>query len=69
MKDFLFMIYACEEQKKEDFINALASESDPNDPIVQEQIAYDLGIDFDLWSKWDWDYIQSEVEKRWRITE
>ena len=65
--DFLFMIFACEEQKKEDFIEALASESDPNDPIVQEQIAYNLGIDFDLWSKWDWDYIQSEVEKRWTM--
>lgn len=67
MKDFLFMIYACEEQKKEDFINALANEPDPNDPIVQEQIAYELGIDFNLWSKWDWEYIQSEVEKRWQI--
>ena len=67
MKDFLFMIYACEEQKKEDFINALASEPDPNDPIVQEQIAYNLGIDFNLWSKWDWDYIQREVEKRWQM--
>lgn len=65
MEDFLFMIYACEEQKKEDFINALANEPDPNDPMVQEQIAYNLGIDFDLWSKWDWDYIQREVEKRW----
>ena len=65
MKDFLFMIYACEEQKKEDFINALANEPDPNDPIVQESIAYELGIDFDTWSKWDWDYIQREVEKRW----
>ena len=67
MEDFLFMVYACEEQKKEDFINALASEPDPNDPIVQEQIAYNLGIDFDTWSKWDWEYIQSEVEKRWQI--
>ena len=65
MKDFLFMIYACEEQKKEDFINALANEPDPNDPIVQEEIAYNLGIDFDLWSKWDWEYIMREVEKRW----
>ena len=66
MQDFLFMIYACEEQKKEDFINALANEPDPNDPIVQEQIAYDLGIDFDLLGKWDWEYIQSEVAKKWQ---
>lgn len=65
MQDFLFMIYACEEQKKEDFINALANEPDPNDPIIQESIAYELGIDFDIWSKWDWEYIQREVEKRW----
>ena len=34
MKDFLFMIYACEEQKKEEFIEALAQEEDPNDPEV-----------------------------------
>lgn len=65
MEDFLFMVYACEEQKKEDFINALANEPDPNDPIIQESIAYELGIDFDTWSKWDWEYIQREVEKRW----
>ena len=65
MQDFLFMVYACEEQKKEDFINALANEPDPNDPIIQESIAYELGIDFDTWSKWDWEYIQREVEKRW----
>ena len=67
MKDFLFMIYACEEQKKEDFINALACEEDPNDPIIQEQIAYNLGIDFDMWSNWDWEYIEREVAKRWQI--
>ena len=65
MQDFLFIVYACEEQKKEDFINALANEPDPNDPIIQESIAYELGIDFDTWSKWDWEYIQREVEKRW----
>ena len=65
MQDFLFMVYACEEQKKEDFINALANEPDPNDPIIQESIAYELGIDFDTWSKWDWEYIQRKVEKRW----
>ena len=66
MKDFLFMIYACEEQKKEDFINALANEPDPTDPMAQDAIAYELGIDFDTWTKWDWEYVQKEIEKRWR---
>jgi hypothetical protein len=68
MEDFLFMVYACEEQKKEDFINALANESDPDDPMVQDAIAYNLGIDFGTWSKWDWEYIESEVAKRWQAT-
>ena len=66
MKDFLFMIYACEEQKKEDFINALAQEEDPNDPMVQDAIAYRLGINTDLWTKWDLEYIEREVAKRWQ---
>lgn len=66
MKDFLFMIYACEEQKKEDFINALAQEEDPNDPMVQDAIAYRLGINTDLWTKWDIEYIGKEVAKRWQ---
>lgn len=66
MKDFLFMVYACEEQKKEDFINALAQEEDPNDPMVQDAIAYRLGINTDLWTKWDIEYIEREVAKRWQ---
>lgn len=66
MKDFLFMVYACEEQKKEDFINALAQEEDPNDPMVQDAIAYRLGIDTNLWTKWDIEYIEREVAKRWQ---
>lgn len=65
MKDFLFMIYACEEQKKEEFIEALAQEEDPNDPEVQREIAYRLGIDTDLWTASDIAYIEREVEKRW----
>ena len=67
MKDFLFMIYACEEQKKEDFINALAQEEDPNDPVVQHEIANSIGLDIDLLSQWDINYIESEVAKRWQI--
>lgn len=65
MEDFLFMIYACEEQKKEDFINALASEPDPNDPMIQDEIAYQLGIDTNLWSKWEKEEIEREVANRW----
>ena len=65
MKDFLFMVYACEEQKKEDFIEALAQEEDPDDPIIQATIAANLGIDMGTWTSWDWNYIESEVAKRW----
>ena len=64
MDDFLFMIFACEEQKKEDFINALSQEPDPNDPMVQDEIAYRLGIGTDLWTQWDKEYIEREVSKR-----
>lgn len=65
MQDFLFMIFACEEQKKEDFIDALAQEPDPNDPMIQDEIAYRLGIDMNLWSKWEKEEIEREVAKRW----
>lgn len=65
MKDFLFMVYACEEQKKEDFINALAQEEDPNDPMIQDAIAYRLGLDLSSLTSYDRDYIEREVSKRW----
>lgn len=65
MQDFLFMIYACEEQKKEDFINALAREPDPNDEVVQHEIASSIGLDIDMLSQSEIDYIEREVAKRW----
>ena len=64
MKDFLFMIYACEEQKKEDFIEALAQEYDPYDTYTQAAVATGLGIDMGLWTSSDWDYIFREVDRR-----
>ena len=67
MEDFLFMIYACEEQKKEDFIDALAQEEDPNDPVVQAAIASRLGVDMGTWSTYDFEYVEREVAKRWQI--
>ena len=67
MKNFLFMIHACEEQKKEDFINALANEPDPNDPEVQEAIASSIGLDLDSLSQYELDYIGKEVAARWQM--
>ena len=66
MFDLPFMMFICEEDKKEQFIEALAQESDPNDPMVQDEIAYRLGIDMNLWTKWDIEEIEREVSKRWR---
>ena len=63
MKDFLFMIYACEEQKKEDFIRALAQEYDPHDAYTQAAVADSIGLDLDLLTSSDWDYIFQEVDK------
>ena len=59
------MIYACEEQKKEDFIDALAQEDDPNDECVQEAIADRIGLNLNLLSRSDITYIENEVAKRW----
>ena len=64
MKDFLFMVYACEEQKKEDFIDALSQEDDPEDEETREEVANRLGIDTNLWTDSDWSYINQEVWKR-----
>ena len=65
MFDLPFMMFVCEEQKKEDFINALAQEEDPNDPIVQESIAYQVGLDTNSLSRWEIEEIEREVSKRW----
>ena len=64
MKDFLFMVYACEEMKKEQFIEALAQEENPYDPYTQAAVATSLGIDMGLWSNSDWNYIYKEVERQ-----
>ena len=65
MFDLPFMMFVCEEQKKEDFIDALAEEDDPNDPIIQESIAYRLGLDMNSLSRWEIEEIEREVSKRW----
>lgn len=65
MDEFLQMVYFLETQKIEDFIEALAREPDPNDPMVQDEIAYRLGLDLDTLSKWDKEIIGREVAKRW----
>lgn len=64
-RDFLFMVFACEEQKKEEFIDALAQEDDPNDEYVQEAIADRIGLNLNLLSRSDIEYIENEVAKRW----
>jgi hypothetical protein len=66
MFDLPFMMFIIEEDKKEQFIEALAREPDPNDPMVQDEIAYRLGIDTSFWTKWEKEEIGREVAKRWR---
>lgn len=66
MFDLPFMMFICEEDKKEQFIEALAQEPDPNDPMVQDEIAYRLGIDTTLWTRWEIEEIEREVSRRWR---
>lgn len=63
--DFVFMMYVCEEQKKEDFIDALAQSADPNNLIIQHAIAERIGLDLNTLSQGDIEYIESEVSKRW----
>ena len=65
MNDFLFMVFACEEMKKEEFINALSQEPNPNDPCIQEEIANRVGLDFNLLSDWERQEIEREVANRW----
>ena len=63
--DFVFMMYVCEEQKKEDFIDALAQSADPNNLTIQHAIAERIGLDLNTLSRGDIEYIESEVSKRW----
>lgn len=65
MFDLPFMMFVIEEDKKEQFIEALVREPDPNDPMIQDEIAYRLGIDTNLWSKWEKEEIEREVANRW----
>lgn len=67
MDDFLFMIFACEEQKKEDYITLLSKEPDPNDPYTQAAIASQVGLDWDSLSDYDKNYIEGEVFRRWAM--
>lgn len=65
MNEFLQMVHFFETQKIENFIEALSKEPDPNDPMVQDEIAYRLGLDLGTLSKWDKEIIGREVAKRW----
>lgn len=67
MDDFCFMMFVCEEQKKEDFIDALAQCQDPNNVLLQHQIADRIGLDLESLSQYDIEYIESEVSKRWSM--
>ena len=62
--NFLFMVHACEEQNKENLIEALCEEDDPLDRSVQEELASRMGIYTGAWTTWDWEYINDEVSRR-----
>lgn len=59
-----FNAYAYHQQSIEDFIDALAKNDNPNDPINQRSIARYVGLDFNSLTNAEISYIEEEVSKR-----
>lgn len=60
-----FSAYAFHQQEIEDFINALAATSDPNDYSNQRAAAQCSGLDVNSLTSDEIDYIEREVAKRY----
>lgn len=65
VENVAFSSYAYHNQEMENFINALAAVPDPNDLTVQQNIAYNLGINIDNFSDQEIEYIEKEIERRY----
>jgi hypothetical protein len=63
--DTAFSAYAYRQQQIEDFINALASTSNPNDYGNQSTAALVTNLNIDSLTFDEAQYIKSEVAKRW----
>lgn len=61
--DFAFTMYAARTQQIEDFINALAVTSDPNDYSNQCAAAECAGLDLNSLTSDEINYIESEVAR------
>ena len=60
-----FSVYAFHQQQIEDFINALAATSDPNDYSNQYAAAQCAGLDPDTLTSDEIEYIEREVANRY----
>ena len=65
MERLAFNAYAFHQQQIEDFINALAATSDPNDYFNQYAVAQCVGLDLDTLTSDEIKYIEREVAKRY----
>ena len=65
MERLAFNAYAFHQQQIEDFINALAAKSDPNDYFNQYAVAQCVGLDLDTLTSDEIKYIEREVAKRY----
>lgn len=65
MERLAFNTYAFHQQQIEDFINALAATSDPNDYFNQYAVAQCVGLDPDTLTSDEIKYIEREVAKRY----
>lgn len=61
--DFAFTMYAAHTQQIEDFIDALAATSDPNDYSNQCAVAECVGLNLNSLTSDEIKYIESEVSR------
>ena len=64
--DPAFACYAMHKDAIEAFIYRLARTPDPNDTDTQREIADEVGLDWQLLTPDEIEYIEKEVANRWR---
>ena len=63
--DPAFACYAMHKDAIEAFIYRLACEADPNDTDTQREIADEVGLNWQLLTPDEIEYIEKEVSRRW----
>ena len=66
VNNLAFSAYALSQQRIEDFINALAAADDPNDIDAQANAALVANLNISSLTRYEREYIEREVAKRWR---